>query len=660
MKKIFIANRGEIARRIGITAKHMDIQTVCLLKDDLPPEYLNQIISEFIVVKGESTAHYLDLDFMIACALKRNCDAIHPGFGFLSENAQFARACRKAGLIWIGPNPESIDAMASKSAARQLAASVSVPTVPGLSGFRVDSEDEEENKASLKSLENFSKQHGFPILLKAAFGGGGKGMRIVRSVEELQSSAQRAASEAKNSFGDSLLIAERYLERSRHVEVQVLADQHGQVKIFGDRDCSLQRRHQKILEEAPAINLLESLRSAMHSSAEKLTRAVKYDNAGTVEFIVEVNADSDPVKFYFLEMNTRLQVEHCVTEEIFGVDLVEQQIKIASGDKLSADTMMATERGHSVEVRIYAENVRENFLPAAGPVLRFEPKYEAGVRWEIGIDSVDEITPNFDPMIAKLVITDSTREKALKKLAGILKNSIFLGTESNFLFLQWLSVHQRVLLKPTDTHFIAQNLEHFKVFEERLAEKLKLSFQHAAAFLNASGFLISAETQLQTTTQQAFSKKLHYDPAENSQTRFFQFGDQHSFFKKNPVHSGVLFDSEENRTIYFAKSQFDGKELLWLSSEGFSQQIERSANDLNNITGSGSSEKKITAPVPGKIIAVKVGAGDHVRSGQTLFVLESMKMEFEIKSTGDGTVKSINATLGMIVTGGSLLLEWEL
>ncbi len=655
MKKVFIANRGEIARRIAITSKKMGIQTVCIKNSEIPPTYLTDVVTEFIFVPNESTSHYLDQNFMIELAKSTNCDAVHPGFGFLSENANFARACQKAEMIWIGPNPKSIDAMASKAAARQIAEASNVPIVPGLNGLKIDTEDGQ------KMLAEFANKFGFPILLKAAFGGGGKGMRIVREISELLPLAQRAASEAKNSFGDSLLIAERYLERSRHVEVQVLADHHGQIKIFGDRDCSLQRRHQKILEEAPATNLPSAMREKLHRSAEQLARAVKYDNAGTVEFIVEVDAQGDPLEYYFLEMNTRLQVEHCVTEEIFGVDLVAQQIHIARDERLTPEIMQMTPRGHSVEVRIYAENVRENFLPAPGPVLAFKPMFGPGVRWEIGVDAVDEITANFDPMISKLVVTAQTREEAFSKLHNTLKSTVFMGTESNFLFLQWLSQNPRVLLKPTDTNFIGENLSEFKKFEniENLeSENYKKLFDAAEERLTGVGLPAKATESTDSFTLNAFSSIQNLTRKITHQN-FLLHSENRVFYRGSGVESGAFFVPSLNQNIWFVKGHVNHQKALWFWHQGVAFKAPGKAQDLNAIDGNLAGEKSVLAPVPGRIVAVSVRMSDHVRVGQQLFVLESMKMEFEIKSTIDGTVKSINTELGMIVTGGALLLEWE-
>ena len=422
IKRIFIANRGEIARRIAQTAKKLGIETVALTDKSVPPAYLADVVTKFVHVKEETTQVYLNPDLMIQYAKTSGADAIHPGFGFLSENAGFAEAVVKAGITWVGPRPGAIDAMASKATARNHAEKAKVPCLPGLNGLDLS---HGESKA-LQELEQFASKAGFPLLIKAAYGGGGKGMRIVNKKEELAENARRAAAEAISSFGNGSLIVEKYLPAPRHVEVQVMADKHGNVCIFGDRDCSLQRRHQKILEEAPAPNIPADVRAAMHSAAQGLAGAVGYDNAGTVEFLLD-ETNRDHVSFYFLEMNTRLQVEHTVTEEVFNVDLVEWQIRVARGEELPLEFKTLKPRGHSIEVRIYAEDPGTNFFPAPGPVRAFVPSFGRGVRWEIGMDTVDEISTRFDPMISKLVCTAGDRPQAMELVAQTLERTLFAG-----------------------------------------------------------------------------------------------------------------------------------------------------------------------------------------------------------------------------------------
>ncbi|MCX6117090.1 MAG: ATP-grasp domain-containing protein [Proteobacteria bacterium] len=452
--RVFIANRGEIARRISQTTSRLGIESVALTDRKFPPEYLNGLVTTFIHVEKESTEIYLNPTLMIEFAKSSHCDAIHPGFGFLSENSEFARLVEQAGLIWIGPSPAAIEAMASKATAREHAMKANVPCLSGLNGI----DFVKDEAGSLKQLGVFANQVGFPLLIKASFGGGGKGMRIVHEQGLLSENAKRASNEALSSFGNGSLIVEKYLPAPRHVEVQVLGDKHGRVAIVGDRDCSLQRRHQKILEEAPAPNIPEHIRFEMHAAAKNLAKAVNYDNAGTVEFLLD-ESDRSNIRYYFLEMNTRLQVEHTVTEEVYGIDLVEWQIRIAQNELL-AEAMLAPclPRGHSIEVRIYAEDPGMDFFPAPGPVRAFVPATGKGIRWEIGIDTVDEISTAFDPMISKLVCTAPDRTQALDLLTQTLQRSLFAGPRNNIPFLIWLAQDSRIRSRPVDTHFIASNL----------------------------------------------------------------------------------------------------------------------------------------------------------------------------------------------------------
>ena len=350
MKKLFIANRGEIAARIAQSAKKMGIQTATITSKHKTPKFLEGLIDSWIKVDDDSSQTYLNEDLMINLAKESGSCAIHPGFGFLSEKASFAKKVEESGLIWVGPSNKSIEEMASKAEAREIAAAAGVPLVPGL-----------ENISSNDEIIELGESAGYPLLITAALGGGGKGMRVVESTEEILTSIDRARSEALNSFGDDKIIVEKYITNPRHVEVQVLADKHGNVAILGDRDCSVQRRHQKIVEEAPATHIHQKLEK-MHLAAKQLSEKVSYVSAGTVEFLLDASVDdSVEQKFYFLEMNTRLQVEHPVTEMIFGLDLVAWQLRIAEGEKLSSEVLNAKPQGHSIEVRLYAENCLDNF-----------------------------------------------------------------------------------------------------------------------------------------------------------------------------------------------------------------------------------------------------------------------------------------------------------
>jgi acetyl/propionyl-CoA carboxylase alpha subunit len=668
IKRIFIANRGEIARRIAQTARKLGIETVVLTDRAVPPAYLADIVTRFVHINEETTQIYLNPDLLIEYAKASGADAVHPGFGFLSENAGFADAVIKAGLTWIGPRPGAIDAMASKATARTHAEKAKVPCLPGLNGLDLS---HGESKA-LQELEQFAAKSGFPLLIKAAYGGGGKGMRIVTKKEELAESARRAAGEAISSFGNGSLIVEKYLPAPRHVEVQVMADKHGNVCVFGDRDCSLQRRHQKILEEAPAPEIPPHIRMAMHAAAQSLTAAVGYDNAGTVEFLVD-ETNRENVSFFFLEMNTRLQVEHTVTEEVFNVDLVEWQIRVARGEELPLEFKTLKPRGHSIEVRIYAEDPGTNFFPAPGPVRAFVPATGRGIRWEIGMDTVDEISTRFDPMIAKLVCTAGDRRQAMELLAQTLERTLFAGPRNNIQFLIWLARHPRIVERPSDTHFIAAHVEeslNWEVAARKLLESDESALMAAVegrrvttpgstahhfaghanhANITSSAFArteIPAPTATPCIVTHVTSKHLAWSPAEPNALSRYGFGLYELGHGSSKPFSFVVYQSH-SRTEY------------WVGINGHNWvRIEERTSSAGSGGGSAQGDG-MSAPVPGKVIQVNVAPGQSVEKGQVLFILESMKMQFEVKATKEGTAGTIFVSQGDQVNAGQQMGEWS-
>ncbi len=667
IKRIFIANRGEIARRIALTAKKLGIETVALTDRLVPPAYLAEIVTKFIHIKDETTQVYLNPDLMVEFAKASGADAIHPGFGFLSENAGFAETVIKAGLTWIGPRPGAIDAMASKATARTHADKSKVPCLPGINGL--DLSQGETN--ALRQLDEFADKAGFPLLIKAAYGGGGKGMRIVHSKAELADNARRAAAEAISSFGNGSLIVEKYLAAPRHVEVQVMADKHGNVCIFGDRDCSLQRRHQKILEEAPAPNIPQAVRDAMHAAAKGLASAVGYDNAGTVEFLLD-ETQRDQVLFYFLEMNTRLQVEHTVTEEVFNVDLVEWQIRVARGEELPSEFKSLKPRGHSIEVRIYAEDPGTNFFPAPGAVRAFVPAAGRGIRWELGLDTVDEISTRFDPMISKLVCTAGDRRQALELLAQTLERTLFAGPRNNIPFLIWLARHPQIIERPSNTHFIGSHIEDALTWESAARKSLEqdevalmiaiegrhLSTPRATAHtadghpthdnITSSAFAQVARTapsRSSTALTHVTTKHIAWSPAEPNAISRYGFG---------------LYETGKSlaHPFSFVVHQSPSRTEYWVGLNGHNwvrvdERISSGGSSGGTFQGDGMS-----APVPGKVIQVNIATGQGVESGQVLFVLESMKMQFEVKSSKSGTAGNILVNQGDQVMAGQALGEW--
>lgn len=664
IKKIFIANRGEIARRIALTSQKLGISSVCLTDRAVPPAYLAGIVSEFIHVSEESTQLYLSASQMISLAKASQCDAVHPGFGFLSENAEFATAVIAAGLTWIGPNPRAIEAMASKATARIQAEKSGVSCLPGLNGLEL----KEGETTALRELESFASKAGFPLLMKAAYGGGGKGMRIVEKASDLIENAKRAASEALSSFGNGSLIVEKYLPAPRHVEVQVMADKHGHVHIFGDRDCSLQRRHQKILEEAPAPNIPQKVRSAMHAAAKNLAAAVNYDSAGTVEFLLDESNPED-VKYYFLEMNTRLQVEHTVTEEVFGIDLVELQIRSARGEVLFTDETTRLPIGHSIEVRIYAEDPGSQFFPAPGPVRAFVPAQGRGIRWEIGMDTVDEISTRFDPMISKLVCTATTRPQALELVAQTLERTLFAGPRNNIPFLIWLCRNSSVIERPVTTHFIAAQTANALAWEAKQRQHLqisadlildKLAFESLGA-TEAGIHSQKAMTTSNSLTLSAFSKvdrtqrhqddqvkilkcNIAWNPSQPATTSRFGFGQK-------------LNSQGVDNSFSFVSVQSPRFNEYWV---GFVGHNWRRIDERMSSQGSseGSKVDGMSAPVPGKVMAIHVQEHTHVEVGQIIFTLESMKMQFEVKAGKAGKVHKILVSIGDQVNAGQELGAW--
>ncbi|RZA18782.1 MAG: ATP-grasp domain-containing protein [Proteobacteria bacterium] len=649
IRRLFIANRGEIARRIALGAQSLGIETVALYSGPAAPGYLKGLVTELICVDEENPALYLNGERMVQFAIQGGCDALHPGFGFLSESAGFAALVIKNGLTWVGPSPDSISKMASKAEARAIAKDYKVPVVPGLERMKNNSPAE-----LIQSVNDFVRDHGFPILLKAAMGGGGKGMRIVRDTKDIEESINRAQSEALNSFGDSTLIVERYVEHPRHIEVQILGDQHGNVYALGDRDCSVQRRHQKIIEEAPAPGLRDETRKRMQDAAVALAKGVHYFSAGTVEFIMDWAPEHrEKENFFFLEMNTRLQVEHPVTEQIFGEDLVAWQLRIAMGESLK-DQINLKPQGHSIELRLYAEDTKNNFLPAPGPVYGFLPYHSQGIRWEAGIDVIDEVTPRFDPMIAKLIATGTTRDEAIAKLITALKNSVLAMPISNASFL--LDVLQSpgfARAQPTTKYIEEENQNLKQASESRKARTDGL----AKTLLQTLGSIrtTASEVSIETLTRNIFTKN-------NANASNISYSSE--MIARNPERYGSRETKLgkgwiENSPFTYCVTRDKGILIRWLNIEG-ETYFDKHKDDESSTAGkSGAHAHDILAPVPGKVIKILVSKGSAVQERQTLLILESMKMEFEVQATKAGTIAEVLVTQGQQVQSDTLLANWQ-
>jgi len=455
--RILIANRGEIARRVIRTARQCGHETVAVYADpDRAAPHVREASQSVHLGPAALDASYLSIDRLLDAAKRAAATAVHPGYGFLSENAAFARAVVEAGLTWVGPHPEAIARMGSKIEARRLAESAGVPVIPGFAG----SQDPGD-------LERAAQRIGFPVLVKAAAGGGGKGIRIVREASELEAAVAAAAREAKRSFGDASLIVERYVEHARHVEVQVVGDRHGNIVDLGTRECSVQRRYQKLLEEAPAPNLPDATRSALRSAARELARSIRYDSAGTVEFVV----DDDSGEFFFLEMNTRLQVEHPVTEAITGLDLVALQLRCAEGRALPLGQDDIHFDGHAFEARINAEDAAASFVPKTGTVTQL--RIPEGVRFESGVECGSVVTPHYDSMLAKLIVSGPDRETARRRLAAALDELLIGGLVTNTGFHRWLVDQPPVVAGRVTTRMLEHSA--FEPPAERIDEAAALA-----------------------------------------------------------------------------------------------------------------------------------------------------------------------------------------
>lgn len=454
IQKVLVANRGEIALRIMRTCREMEIKTVAIYStpDAIAPHVMFADESVW-VGEAASSESYLDMDKVITAARDAGADAIHPGYGFLSENGEFSNRCKDEGIIFIGPSAESIRLMGDKTAARDLMGKAGVPCPPGTKDAMEDVE------VALK----VARDVGFPVLVKAAAGGGGKGMRIVHTEEDFPGSVKAAQSEARNAFGDDRVYVEKYLEEPRHIEFQIMADQSGKTVHLYDRECSVQRRHQKVIEEAPSALLDDTLRAEMAEAAIKAAEACNYEGAGTIEFLVDKHK-----KFYFLEMNTRLQVEHPVTEMITGIDLVEAQIRVAAGEQLPFSQEDIIKSGHAVECRVYAEDPLDNFLPSTGRLHRHRIPSGPGVRVDAGVEEGGEVTINYDPMISKLSVHAPTREKAIRKMIRALSEYEISGCKTTIPFCDFTMRHPSFRSAEYDTHFVPDHFEPHKkeLFDE--------------------------------------------------------------------------------------------------------------------------------------------------------------------------------------------------
>ncbi|MBB5571809.1 MULTISPECIES: acetyl/propionyl/methylcrotonyl-CoA carboxylase subunit alpha [Rhizobium] len=652
--RILIANRGEIACRVIRTARRLGIRTVAVYSD-ADRDALHVALADEAVHIGPAAASesYLSRERIIAAARRSGAEAIHPGYGFLSENADFAEAVEAAGLVFTGPSPASIRAMGLKDAAKALMERAGVPVVPGYHGDKQDT----------AFLAERATEIGFPILIKARAGGGGKGMRRVDRPEDFVASLEAARREAKSAFGDDAVLIEKYLTQPRHIEIQVFGDSHGNVVHLFERDCSLQRRHQKVIEEAPAPGMTEEMRSAMGEAAVRAARAIDYRGAGTVEFIADVSDGLSPDRFFFMEMNTRLQVEHPVTEAIAGVDLVEWQLRIAGGEPLPRTQAELSIDGWAFEARLYAEDPSRGFLPVTGTLshLRFP---EGDVRIDTGVRESDSITPHYDPLIAKLIVHAPTRQAALAKLTRALQDTQAAGTASNLDFLVRLSQQPDFVAGHPDTGLIDRDAE--RLTAAPIPDDIALAI---AAIFEAGGMARSLESD----PWQALGAWQLWGEVNRPVTLHHSGGHTNGrVIAKGQDRYSVHFDGRAlavqiiSRNDGCCRVEIDGRQLradffqmphsMTLFLDGHTHHFHR-ADPLDSAEEAAVGGDRLIAPMPGLIKIVRVQEGDMVAKGEALIVMEAMKMELTLTATRDGVVESLHVGEGDQTSESAVLLS---
>ncbi|WP_114389546.1 acetyl-CoA carboxylase biotin carboxylase subunit [Notoacmeibacter marinus] len=659
IKKLLIANRGEIACRVMRTARDLGIGTVAVYSDADANAMHVAMADEAVRIGpapvGES---YLKGDTIIEAAKRTGADAIHPGYGFLSENPDFVEAVEKAGLIFVGPSADAIRAMGLKDQAKALMEKAGVPVVPGYHG-------EEQDPAALKAIAG---EIGYPVLIKARAGGGGKGMRRVEREDEFEEAFASARREGQNSFGDPTCLIEKYIDKPRHIELQVFGDNHGNAVHLFERDCSLQRRHQKVIEEAPAPGMTEEMRAAMGEAAVQAAKAVGYSGAGTVEFIVDASDGLHPDRFWFMEMNTRLQVEHPVTEYVTGLDLVALQILVANGEKLPFEQDDLQLMGHAFEARLYAEDAEAGFLPATGDLdtLVFAPETE-DVRIDTGVRQGDSITPHYDPMIAKIITYGADRASALAKLKRALDETIITGSVTNRAFLGRLAVDPDFAAGDVDTGLIGRKQDELTVRVEADAETkalaaLAMLTPGAASAVAADPFAALHNFRLFGPARQI----VLFDDGEGGQieiaverrrdgTRHVVLPDGTVDFDNVAVGDDGGLTAHRDGLMSRATVVRSGATIT-ISRNGQTHSFHRhdpaAADDAMGGDG-------LIAPMPGLVRQVNAASGDRVEKGRTLIVLEAMKMEHSLTAPRDGVIAELMVGEGDQVEQGALLLQLE-
>ena len=669
--KLLIANRGEIACRVIRTAKRLGIKTVAVYSEaDRDALHVDMADEAVPIGPAQAAQSYLDIGKIIAAAKSTGADAVHPGYGFLSENAAFARALEEAGIVFVGPNPKAIDAMGDKIESKKLAAKAKVSTVPGHLGVIKDA----------KEATKIAGEIGYPVMIKASAGGGGKGMRIAYSAKEVAEGFSSSQSEAKSSFGDDRVFVEKYIEEPRHIEIQVLGDKHGNVIHLGERECSIQRRNQKVVEEAPSPFLDTKTREAMGAQAVALSKAVGYDSAGTVEFIVDKDRN-----FYFLEMNTRLQVEHPVTELVTGLDLVEEMLKVAAGKKLALKQKDVKLKGSAIETRIYAEDPTRNFLPSTGRLVRYRPPAlgtESGVttRLDSGVEEGGEISVYYDPMIAKLVTHAPKRLEAIEQMGHALDAFAIDGFRHNIPFLAVLMRNARWREGRLSTKFIAEE------FSEGFSPP-----QPKGAVRDALVAIAASTDHLSNQRRRLITQQMHGEAVKFAETRVVELGGESvrvtvegGLHGPTTVTLGGEGTGERKRKVTLASSWWFG-EPVWegtVNGEPAAVQVRPILNGVL-LTYQGveaearvfttretelmaqmpvkvkpDTSKFLLCPMPGLVVSLNVTEGQEIAAGDALCVVEAMKMENVLKAERDGKVAKVLAKPGDSLNVDAVILEF--
>jgi 3-methylcrotonyl-CoA carboxylase alpha subunit len=652
-EKLLIANRGEIACRIIRTAKRMGLRTVAVYSDP-DREAMHVALADQAVLIGPAPAKdsYLHIGAIIDAAQTTGAEAIHPGYGFLAENADFAQACADAGVIFVGPSAATIRLMGSKSAAKALMESSGVPVVPGYHG-------EDQSFATLQAAADVI---GYPVLVKAAAGGGGRGMRLVGKAEELAEAVAGAKREAGASFGNDQVLIEKYIERPRHIEVQVFGDSHGNVVSLFERECTLQRRHQKVVEEALSIAITAERRDAMSAAARSAAQAASYVGAGTVEFIV------DAAGFYFIEMNTRLQVEHPVTEMITGLDLVEWQLRVAMGEKLALQQNQIAANGHAIEARIYAEDPDKGFLPATGTIHAWREPSGDGIRVDAGFRSGDAVTPYYDALLAKLVARGADRPQTLGRLVEALDGFEIAGITTNLAFLKALLRHPQVIQGEVDTGFIEREISRLTASTTLAA--LDLAAACAAVLLREQSEQAASDDSPWTrsdgwTLAGGRSRRLSFRRGAERYDAVLWYGrdglamefDGRTDRLQFVPRGGAVFDMCLGDAPERVSVAWSGRDLALSTPRGHCKVhwIDPFVADISEA----AAAERIVAPMPGTVTRILAQPGAGLQRGAPLIVLEAMKMEHTLRAPADGRVKALKCAVGDFVQEGTELADFE-